>query len=140
MFVGNNLSLQLRIVRLADVFRDFAVSDERAHAAFRRYRALSAILQARLNARNSRLVIGERQNESEEAGTDVTVIHRKSWTREINGVSYSFWRRTYADGDVQLLVWSDERVLVHDLWGRTTEANKPGLLSFSETLGKLIQF
>lgn len=84
------------------------------------------------------MVIGPRENMGEEAGTNVTVIHYKWWIREINGNRYSFWRRTYADGDVQLLVWSDASVLVHDLWGGTTEANKPGILTLSEDLGKLL--
>lgn len=86
----------------------------------------------------TRIEIGPRVNVGEEAGTDTPVIHYNWWTREINGVVYSFWRRTYADGDVQLLVWSDASVLVHDLWGRTTVANKPGLLSLSERLGTLL--
>lgn len=131
MYVRSNLSLQLRIMRLANVFQDFHTTEARATVAFRRYRQLNEILQRRLNVtvkpwmyKAAGLVeIGPRENMSEEAGTDEVVIHRKSWTRVINGNRYSFWRRTYADGDVQLLVWSDVSVLVHDLWGRTAEAN-----------------
>lgn len=133
MFVESNLSLQLRILRLTDVYRDFRTSEVRATAAFRQCRRLNAILQERLNPS---FVIGARESFREEVNADGYTVTR--WSRVIGRWQYSFIRVEDGNRNAYIDVVVG-RNTVHTFRGKA-RGELRGIQVTSQRLGKLIQF